>query len=158
MQLPLVCATPNKRPRCVTPAMAWEAANTIAQELIKSDPAWGKPDEIITDILDVTVGDYTMDGYQIARALERCKYWECDLALAKMMDDFGNHCHELLRAAERQWGNENPMTPPHAPGTTVQTPRGTGVIEEVFTHAPNSFLVLINDKHLIIPFEDTNRL
>ena len=149
--LSLTCAKPNKRPRRITDAMAREAARAIVDNLPDDI---GDGDEAVEDILWVTRHNRQMDGYEIARDLERYKHWSCDMGIAETLDGFLSACCHELDAAVMQWANENPMEPPVAAGVLVQTPRGEGTIEEVSPYPPLSYLVLVAGHSLLIPFED----
>lgn len=155
-QLPLICPMPNRRPRTVTEIMRKQAAEAVAKQLARFIPELGDHNETVSDILAVTDADCTMDGYQIARALEQHKHWDCDMAIAEIVDRYSTLCGDLLRAAEEQWGKENPMEPPYPVGVWVSTPYGIGRISEVYPRAPNSYLVLIDNRRILVPFEDTH--
>lgn len=150
-----MCATPNKRPREVTDMMAREAAEEIARELAKFEPDFGDTASVADDIIEVAGHDLSMDGYQIAHALDLLRGWMCDMRVAKTLDHFSDYCFRRQRAAEKKWAEENPMVPDHAIGATVKTPHGVGdVIEIASFYAPNSYLVQIGSRKIIVPYED----
>src|SRR5258708_5274286 len=69
--LPLMCQPPNKRPTVITEAMAQVAADKIAAELLAHEPELGPANEVAADIVKVAGRNLHMDGYEIARDLER---------------------------------------------------------------------------------------
>jgi hypothetical protein len=153
-ELPLTCASPNKRPTVITDAMAQAAADEIATELVAYEPDLGDANEVAADILWVTRFSRQMDGYEIASDLERSRHWSPDFGMAEILDGFGSACFDKLREAEKQWGAENPMEPPHPIGTSVTTRHGAGPIERINEYGVHSYIVLVDGHHLVIPFED----
>ena len=153
-QLPLTCATPNKRPRQITEAMALAAAEEIVAKLADV----GEKAKAAADVVAVTSCDRSMDGYQIARELERQKHWTCDMEIAEAMDRFYNLCNEALNDAVEQWAKDNPSRPSLPIGATVQTPHGVGIIERIDEYRPQSYIVPIGGHRLVIAFEDVSAL
>lgn len=152
--LALVCVKPNARPRHLSPEAGRVAAGGIADGLIRGGMDASDREGIIDDILKV-YRDH-MDGYQLAKALDRNCHWDCDLDIAETLDRFPGAISDLLDVAIKKWAEENPMEPPHPNGTTVKTPHGAGPIEEIYAHTPHSFLVLIEGRRLIVAFEDVS--
>lgn len=152
--LALICAKPNVRPRRLSPEAGRVAAGEIADELIRGGmETETEREEIIDDILGVYRDG--MDGYQIAKALDR-KSWDCDLNMVEMLDGLPSAISQLLDVVVKKWAEENPMEPPHPDGTVVKTPHGIGPIESVYADKPHSFLVLIDGRRLIVAFEDVS--
>lgn len=152
--LPLMCQPPNKRPTVITEAMAQVAADKIAAELLAHEPELGPANEVAADIVKVAGRNLHMDGYEIARDLERYKHWLPDFGMAEILDQYGSLCSAALREAEKRWGAENPMVPPYPIGTIVTTRHGAGPIECIDEYGVHSYIVLVDGRHLIIAFED----
>jgi len=135
--------------------MAREAATGIVRAMIKSGALVATEESgSIDDIVRVTQCDRHLDGYQIARELEKQRHWDCDFSIAECLDSFSAECHLALEVAEKVWAAENPMPPPFAAGTVVKTPHGAGPIERIYEYGPAKYIVLVDGRHLIIPFED----
>ena len=149
---------PNKRPRHVTEPMARVAAEKIVDELLKLDGFLAEDrDGIVDDIASLRT-HYHEDGYKLARELEQCRHWECDMAVAEVLDGFARLCRRELEKAQRAWETENPMEPPFPVGTSVKTPsRGVGVITAIHR---SSYSVrtpeLPPGSVWIIPFEEVS--
>ena len=152
-ELPLVCAMPNKRPRVATEAMRRDAAESVVAD-ISGDI--GNKSEAVDDILAVTRRNQHMDGYQIARELERCKHWDCDMEIAEALDGFASACSMAVYEAQKKWAAENPIEPPFPVGTTVKTPHGVGAIDRVYEHGPHQYVVPLKGMMLVINFEDVS--
>lgn len=160
MEIALVCDPANKRPLTVTSSMQRDAALEIVLELIKSGDF--KPEEeseMIADILHVTRYNLMMDGYEIARDLEKYRGWMCNKDMVDILDDFYGLCSDALREKEKAWGKENPIAPPFPIGTLIHFRKESGVIVEIYEHVPASWLVRVPDKTnglAIVRFEEAS--
>ena len=130
------------RPK-VTKEMILEAAKQIAENL---------------DVDAETIAEHyrhPMDGYQLARELDR--YAHLDLAMADVeeLDGMSGIVDRLHSEAEKKWAAENDIQPPLPIGTTIKQ----GVIARIYEYAAARYLVKENGctqegRHLIVKFED----
>jgi hypothetical protein len=156
-RLPLMCNPPNPRPRQLTDAMLREAGAMVIRQFVKDGSLPAKElDEAICDLLSVTRHDRHMDGYEIAKILERYHHWTCNRDMLEIFDEFSINCGTLLEKAEIEWAAENPMGPPFPIGTTVKTPHGNGQIEKVSKWHVARYIVGIEGRHLVVMFEDVS--
>ena len=128
----------------ITREMILEAAAQVAKHLNDGDP------ETIAD-------HYThpMDGYQLARELERWASWDITMRDAEELDSMSSIVGRLHQAAEKQWALENNIQPPLPVGTRIQR----GVIEGVSEHMAARYLVKEDGctqagRFLLVRFED----
>jgi len=96
-----------------------------------------------------------MDGYAIARDLE--KYEGCDMSMheAEALDNMDMHVSDILTAAEKKWLEENNIQPPLPIGTRITQ----GVIEGISEYGAAKYKVKENgctnpNRWLLINFED----
>ena len=156
----LTCKRANSRPRDVTDEMATRAAIKVAEGLLKSGANFDEHDtaeDIADDIVKATRFNRHVDGYNIARDLERLCYWSPDAEMVKVLDTFGWRCRDEMAAALKVWAAENPMERTFPDGVRVTTPHGQGIIHGVSDYTPFSYLVKTDKERkglLIVAFED----
>jgi hypothetical protein len=127
----------------VTEEMLFEAANKIA-------------DRIDCDAEDIAqYYEHPMDGYQLARELDRYASWDLTMSEVEELDCMSGIVDELLGAAEKQWFAENDIQPPLPVGTMTTR----GVIAGVCTHSVERYLVKETGctqagRFLLVKFED----
>ncbi len=127
----------------VTKEMILEAATKIAERI---------------DGEAETIAEYyehPMDGYQLAKELDRNAYWDLTMSDVEELDDMSGIVDSLLAKAEKQWFAENDIQPPLQIGSTIKQ----GVINGIYEHAPARYLVketgcTQKGRFLIVKFED----
>lgn len=95
-----------------------------------------------------------MDGYELARALDRNYYWDLTRDEMEELDCMQSIVDDLLREAEKQWFEENNIQPPLPIGTRIKE----GVIADIDKYGVARYLVKENgctdpNRHLLIKFE-----
>ena len=131
-----------KRPK-VTKEMILDAATKVAERL---------------DGDAETIAEYyehPMDGYQLAKELDRHAYWDLTMSDVEELDGMSGIVNSLLANAEKQWFAENDIQPPLPIGSTITQ----GVIDGIYQHAPARYLVketgdTQEGRFLIVKFED----
>lgn len=98
---------------------------------------------------------HRMDGYELARELDRRAGWELTMSDVEELDCMGVIVDELHRAAEKKWIEENDIQPPLAIGARIKE----GVISGVCHHSAARYLVKENGctqdgRWLLVKFED----
>ena len=63
---------------------------------------------------------HRMDGYELARELEKYAYWDVDRDMMEKLDEMESIVDEKLKAAEKRWAEENNIQPDLPNGTRVQ--------------------------------------
>lgn len=146
----------NPRPT-VTQEMKLEAARLLVA-------AVGWPADHADDIASQFNG--SMDGYELAKELERWCSWDVPRDMMEELDGMQHHVDRLLAAAERKWFEENDIQPPHPIGTRIRDRRWkegeVGRIDEIYPHGVARYLVKPDGqddeasgiRRLIIKFED----
>lgn len=121
-QLTIPTAVPSKRPqqsdRWVARCVAEELYRMLCEEL---------PDDFSADADDreeaieqlAAVADPWNDGYQIARDLERRYSWDCDKAVADVLDEVSSIAYDAVDQAVVAWVAATKPAPPFQPGTMV---------------------------------------
>jgi hypothetical protein len=109
----------------VTQAMIELAATDIAKQVNGDASAIAK------------VYHHRMDGYELAKALERNAFWDIDVALVDDLDNMQSAVDQLLQEAEREWARINNIQPPLPIGSEITR----GVITAVSTHYPATYNV-----------------
>jgi hypothetical protein len=139
-----VLTTENEmeRPK-VTKEMILEAATKIAERL---------------DGDAETIAEYyehPMDGYQLAKELDRNAYWDLTMSDVEELDCMRGIVDQLHRAAEKKWVAENNIQPPLPIGTRITR----GVIDSVCSYSAARYRVkedgcTQDGRFLLIRFED----
>ena len=98
---------------------------------------------------------HPMDGYQLARELDRHEYWDLTMDDVEELDRMGGIIDSLLADAEKKWFSENDIQPPIPIGATIRE----GVIDGIYQHAPARYLVkehgcAQDGRFLIVMFEN----
>jgi hypothetical protein len=98
---------------------------------------------------------HPMDGYQLARELERFACWDPTMEDVWELDAMNSIVSDLHRKAETEWAQANNIQPPLAVGTRI----AQGVIEGICDHMAARYLVKEDGctqagRFLLIRFED----
>ena len=115
---------------------------------------WGDPDEAAADIADAYYAG--MDGYQLAKLLERDYCWaEMCLQDADDLDGISSVVRTAEEDARKAWAVEWDIQPPLPVGTRIRQ----GVIVDVYVYMAARYMVKANGctqdgRHLIVKFED----
>lgn len=148
------------RPTRLTAERRLKTATTIALQLAEerlieaSEVA-----ESARDIAALELGPHT-DGFEMAKRLETRAGWDCNFAMAEVLDGWGYECGREIEAEERRWAERNDVQPPLADGTRIMfAPRDErGVIESVSTYGVARFLVRVDGEadntRRLVRFED----
>lgn len=131
-----------KRPQ-ITFEMKLEAARQVATKLDGAD----------AETIAKTWQPH-MDGYELARELDKNYYWDLTRDEMEQLDDMGEIVNDLLSEAEKQWFEENNIQPPLPIGTRIKE----GVIAGIDKYGVARYLVKENgcidpNRHLLIKFE-----
>lgn len=105
-----------------------------------------------------------MDGYELAKELDRSAWWDCNRDDVDKLDNVSSKVERLLVEAERAWCIAHDIQPDLPVGTRLRLPRGgvgeiTGIAS---SHSPASYLVkeegqddeVSGNRRYIIKFED----
>jgi methyl coenzyme M reductase subunit C-like uncharacterized protein (methanogenesis marker protein 7) len=133
-----------KRPE-ITDEMVLEAATQVASKI-----SGGADPKTIAKHFNPY-----MDGYQLAKELDRNYYWDLTLEDVEVLDSMTSIVSGLLRTAEKEWAKTADLTPPLGIGTEIEE----GVIKGIDEYSPARYLVKENGctddtRHLLIKFED----
>src|SRR5688572_22702723 len=99
------------------------------------------------------------DGYEIAKRLDDYDHWNCNFAMAEILDGFGYACSNLIRAAEKEWAARTSPQPPYPMGTRVRLSRGeTGTIDGIYEHGAAQYLVKVDGDKDAAPPHHSRRI
>lgn len=98
---------------------------------------------------------YPMDGYELARVLDRMYYWDLTMPDVEALDHMDSLVRAELDKAEKQWAEQEAIEPPLPIGTHIKE----GVIVGVYDHMAARFMVKENGdetegRFLLVKFED----
>lgn len=98
---------------------------------------------------------HPMDGYQLARELDRHCYWDLTMSDVEELDCMSGIVDQLHREAEKKWAQENNIQPPLPISTTIKE----GVIEGICDHSAARYRVketgcTQEGRWLLVKFED----
>lgn len=98
---------------------------------------------------------YPMDGYELAKQLDRWESWDTTRDDVDAMDEIDDKVERRLRDAVGVWGQAFPMEPPFPLGTRITR----GVIDHIYEHQPAVYAVKEDgctsaSRFLLIKFED----
>lgn len=98
---------------------------------------------------------HSMDGYELARELEKYAYWDVDRDMMEKLDEMEAIVDRKLKAAEESWAKENDIRPELPNGTRVQCKvrRQFGFIDGVSEYDVARYLVRDENQ----PESDTRR-
>lgn len=135
----------------------------VTQEMVVKAALKFYPDQDAAESI-AEVYEHHMDGYELAKELERSQLWDCNRQDVDELDNVAWEVHKLLREAEQQWANENDVQPSLPVGSRVSLPRhGAGEITGVSgDHSPACYLVKPDgqddasngSRRYVIKFED----
>ncbi len=132
-----------ERPK-ITKEMILEAAKQVAENLEDGDA------ESIAENYE-----HPMDGYQLARELDRNTHWDLTMSDVEELDCMHGIVDRLHGEAEKKWFAENDIPPPLPIGATIKE----GVIDGIYEHAPARYKVketgcTTAGRFLIVKFEN----
>jgi hypothetical protein len=150
------------RPKKMTPEAALRAAKSIVEELVRE----GHIDERQSEDSAKDIAKHGrphMDGYELAKMLDECEYWGCDLQMAEILDGFSSRADNEIKAAQQAWAEANNIQPPFPIGARVVARWGgedhLGTIDEVYSHGAAQYCVKRDGEttsgRMIVNFEDT---
>ena len=132
---------------------------TITKELIEATAAEfckreGWPEEEAADLVRVFQHQH-MDGYEIAKELERVCFWTITTQDVETLDSFCSDLREAHRQACISWARDNNVQPPLPIGAMTTRGEITGVSE----HDGATYLVrqtgcTDEGRRLLVRFED----
>jgi len=138
------------RPK-LTDEMVRAAALKVVPKIVGNDP-----DEMETCVESLArVYRWPMDGYELAKDLERYEGWDLERSDIDELDNMDHFVSTAQRQAEKEWFAANPVEPPLPVGTRIMQ----GVIAGIYEHQPAYYRVketgCTNDsRFLLIKFED----
>ena len=110
--------TNEKRPRRYTDEMSARAAEKLADMLIEHNSMNRAKDTIVSDLLSCRI--YWRDnGYQLAKALERDRFWDPDPEMVETLDHIDTLLSSELDDAVKDWVLRLKPTPQFAIGDMV---------------------------------------
>lgn len=155
----------------LTREMIMEAATLIAKQVPTARrggrKTLGKDDAenelaTATDIADIYENlqrHGSPDGYDIAKALDSLRSWECTLDDAEKLDSMGWLVNQRLIESEKKWASDNNIRPPLPIGTEIMPIYGhpvRHVIFGVYDYEPARYLVQADgvEGQFVVKFED----
>lgn len=98
---------------------------------------------------------HSMDGYELARELEKYAYWDVDRDMMEKLDEMEYIVDRKLKAAEKRWAEDNDIQPDLPNGTRVQCKvrKQFGFIDGVCEYSVARYLVRDENR----PDGDTSR-
>lgn len=149
------------RPKSLSPEMANRAAKNIADELLK-DGHIGES-EFEYAVKDIAKHGRTyMDGYKLARELDRYEAWDCALQMVEILDGYASVAQAEIRSAQKEWVEANNIQPPYPVGARVIATWGGrdyhGIVDEIYKYGPAQYCVKADGEtgtsRMIVNFED----
>jgi hypothetical protein len=137
------------RPRRLNPEQHLILAKEMARKLIDYNPmVINDPDRIAADLMKCTDGRH-LDGFDIAKALERECHWQCDSDMVDTLDEWSFMQDDAIRALEIAWAATNKIRPALSVGDKVEIGGGeTGTIDGIYEHGGAKYLVKVDgDPH-----------
>lgn len=153
------------RPTRLTAEMKQRAAAAVVTNLISE----GHLDESERDHAIRSIARYGqafMDGYHLARELDRYGGWDCNLDMAETLDGWSAACDEEIKAAQKEWAEANNIQPPFPVGARVVARWGgedhPGTIENISTYDVARYGVKRDGETgnwlMVVNFEDVRAL
>ena len=98
---------------------------------------------------------HPMDGYELARELDREEGWDLTMLDVEKLDAMSSIVSRLHAEAEKLWVKKNDIQPPLPIGTKIKE----GVIDSVYQHSAARYCVKADGctqdgRFLLIKFED----
>lgn len=124
--------------------------------------AWAKSYSRSEDEIESVIRCFELhiDGYELAKELERCELWDITAMDVDALDAVSSHVDTAYRALCMEWVKANNVQPSLAIGTRITSRhvRG-GVITGVCTYSPAHYLVKEDDctehtRRALVRFED----
>lgn len=105
---------------------------------------------------------HSMDGYELARELEKYAYWDVDRDMMEKLDEMEAIVDRKLKAAEKQWAEENDIQADLPNGTRVQcrVRKQFGFIDGTYEYGVARYLIRgerqtdDDNSRWIVKFED----
>lgn len=136
----------------VDDAMELEAAKVVAARMGVSD---------IDDTAESIAAEYSypMDGFELAKKLDRWQNWDTTRSDMDELDALDSLVSKALADAEKRWFERNQPQPVLEVGARIQWRGVTGEITGIYEHGPAKYLVkpdnsTIGDGRYIVNFED----
>lgn len=122
--------------------------------------------ETATDIADMYADlsrSAKPDGYDLAKALDSRRSWECQLEDADKLDNMAFLINQSLRETEKKWVAEYNVKPSLPVGTEIKPigPHcGKHVISSICEFEPARYLVKVDGKegYSVVKFEDAEAI
>jgi hypothetical protein len=136
--------------------MVLTAAKVVAERMGVSD---------IVDTAESIAAEYSwpMDGFELAKALDRWQSWDTTRSDMEELDAMNTLVRKSLEKAEQDWFERNRPRPPFEVGARIRWRDITGKIDGIYEHGPAKYLVIpdnstIGDGRYIVNFEDAEPL
>lgn len=101
---------------------------------------------------------HPMDGYELARELERYAFWDVDRDTMEQLDDMEWEVRRLHEEACRNWAAENNILPKLPAGTVIKRGTIAGVSEHsVAMYRVKEHGCTQEGRYLLVNFEDAER-
>jgi hypothetical protein len=105
---------------------------------------------------------YLMDGYELAKRLDRYEGWDTTREEMESLDEMGYLVSSALSKAEKEWFERTNPQPPLEVGTVIRLRDGIGAITGIYKYGPAKYLVkpdgqddaTSGQRRIIINFED----
>lgn len=135
----------------VTEDMIRQAAASVMPSLNPRDD--DEKERMIEDI--VKHYSHPMDGYELARDLDKWESWDCNRDEMETLDGVESIVSTLLEDAEKSWFEQHDIQPPLPIGTAIQR----GVIKGINEHSVATYNIqetgcIDPNCSLLIKFED----
>jgi len=134
-----------KRPTRICGNGIIEAAREIATDLARAGqiPSGETEEGIAAEIAHV--GEWHMNGYELAKELDNRYSWDIDADIVETLDGWSHVCRKQLIIIQRKWVEENDITPPYPDGTRVRARYGgdwvDGKIDGVYGRGVAQYLI-----------------
>jgi hypothetical protein len=154
MQTVIKGVIPPPAPKCTNALVKSAVLDYIGRHGFE----WGDADQAASDI--ASEYHFGIDGYQLAKALERDHYWpELGLQDAEDLDGVSTVVRDAEELERKAWAAEWSIKPSLPIGTQIKQ----GVIAGVYGYGVARYIVKENGctqdgRHLIVKFEDAQEV
>lgn len=142
-----------KRPGKRDEAILKAAIQQILPEVLGWLGGDDRPEEVARDLLRAAEDSTDLDGYQLARTLERDCYWDSDTNLVDILEMLSSKVWQLHQKMVADWVKEQGIVPALKVGDKVQCRHGVGTIAEIWLGTAE-YVVLIGTDRWLLPFEE----
>lgn len=149
----------SPRPSELTQGMRLAAAKLVVAKLVNGGLiSLPESTDAERDLADLRLGPWT-DGYTIAKKLDDCCGWDCNLPMAEILDGFSSELCAQLLTAQKEWASRENIQPPIPLGQHVRLRSGeTGVLDEVYKYGPAQYCVRIDGDEKAAPPTNSRRI